>query len=162
MSFGSRALLADATWYGTLAAARDLGARGVAVTLASDSWVAPAAWSRCVALHEPVSCPRRRMLQNCPSTERIYTVDGFTGETGEFCTSPACMKMLQCPRGSDPGIIFERAEMDSAIDQGLRRLFRASGFGGVFDAEFLECGGCRFSRYVKASSGFRLRRIGSK
>src|ERR1700726_4021925 len=52
----------------------------------------------------------RRMLQNCPSTERIYTVDGFTGETGEFCTSLACVKMLQCPRGSGPGIIFERAE----------------------------------------------------
>src|SRR5262245_62038300 len=50
-----KALLADASWYGTLAAARDLGARGVAVTLASDSWIAPARWSRHIA--RTVSCP---------------------------------------------------------------------------------------------------------
>jgi predicted ATP-grasp superfamily ATP-dependent carboligase len=39
-------LLADATWYGTLAAARDLGRRGVPVTLACDTRTAPARWSR--------------------------------------------------------------------------------------------------------------------
>jgi D-aspartate ligase len=55
MSDAPRALLADATWYGTLAAARNLGAHGVSVTLASDSWVAPARWSRYVA--QTVSCP---------------------------------------------------------------------------------------------------------
>jgi len=37
------ALLADATWYGTLAAARDLGAHGVPVTLASDALSRPRA-----------------------------------------------------------------------------------------------------------------------
>jgi D-aspartate ligase len=285
-SIAPQALLADATWCGTLAAARDLGARGVAVILASDSWVAPARWSRFVA--RTVSCPsskgaarfltwllrfgaaqpghvlyptsdevawlvaahsdalaplfrlytppleslvrlldkarlvedaraagldvpetgtprneseverigrdlgfplylkpraqvfargvgkgarvdtpaallqswraQRReakydaevldrvpdlclpMLQSLSSTERIYTVDGFVDETGELYTSLACVKMLQCPRGSGPGIIFEHAETDSAIDQGLQRLFRATGFYGVFDAEFLECG----------------------
>ena len=46
---------ADATWYGTLAAARDLGAHGVTVTLASDIWVAPERWSRHVA--RTISCP---------------------------------------------------------------------------------------------------------
>ena len=49
------ALLADATWNGTLAAVRDLGAHGVTITLASDRWVAPARWSRHVA--RTVSCP---------------------------------------------------------------------------------------------------------
>jgi D-aspartate ligase len=39
-------LLLDATWWGTLAAARDLGSRGVPVTLASDARIAPARWSR--------------------------------------------------------------------------------------------------------------------
>jgi predicted ATP-grasp superfamily ATP-dependent carboligase len=39
-------LLGDARWYGTLAAVRDLGSRGVPVVLASDSALAPAAWSR--------------------------------------------------------------------------------------------------------------------
>jgi D-aspartate ligase len=51
----SPVLLLDATSYGTLAAVRDLGSRGVKVTLASDSWVAPARWSRHVT--QSVSCP---------------------------------------------------------------------------------------------------------
>lgn len=42
------ALLADSTWYGTLAAVRDLGSRGVPITLACDSGFAPARWSRYV------------------------------------------------------------------------------------------------------------------
>ena len=40
------ALLLDATWYGTLAATRDLGARGVPVVLGLDSPTAPARFSR--------------------------------------------------------------------------------------------------------------------
>lgn len=280
-------LLADATWIGTLAAARDLGAHGVKVTLASDRWIAPARWSRHVA--QTVSCPSSRdaprflawllrfgaaqpghvlyptsddvawlvaahsdalsrwfrlytppveslvrildkarliedaraagldvpetvvpcdehdverrgrelsfplyvkprvhlfgsgggkgirvdqpaallsswQAQRCAakfdadvldrvpdlclpmlqsfvfSRERIYTVDGFVDETGELYASLACVKLLQRPRGSGPGIIFEHAERDPAVDQGLRRLFQASGFCGVFDAEFIECG----------------------
>jgi D-aspartate ligase len=280
-------LLADATWNGTLAAARDLGANGVRVTLASDKWVAPARWSRYVA--RTVSCPNskeaerflawllrfgtaqpgyvlyptsddvawlvaahRDTLSRCfhlytppieslvrlldkarliedaqavgldvPETtvprdeqeverngrelafplyvkprahlfgrgvgkgtrvdqpaallpswqaqrcaakfdaeilnrvpdlplpmlqsfifsdERIYTVDGFVDETGEIYTSLACVKLLQRPRGSGPGIIFEDAKVDPAVDQGLRRLFQATGFCGVFDAEFIERG----------------------
>jgi predicted ATP-grasp superfamily ATP-dependent carboligase len=51
-------LLADATWYGTLAAARDLGSRGVPVTLAADAALAPARWSRFVSSIVP--CPRTR------------------------------------------------------------------------------------------------------
>jgi predicted ATP-grasp superfamily ATP-dependent carboligase len=39
-------LLADATWYGTLAAMRDLGSRGVPITLACDELLAPSRWSR--------------------------------------------------------------------------------------------------------------------
>ena len=278
-------LLADATWLGTLAAARDLGAHGVKVTLASDRWVAPARWSRHVA--QTVSCPSSRdaagflawllrfgakqpghvlyptsddvawlvaahrdvlsgrfhlytppveclvrvldkvrlvedaravgldvpesivpcdehdaerrgrelsfplyvkprahlfgsgggkgirvdqpaallrswlaqrrasqfdadVLDRVPdlclpmlqgfvfASERIYTVDGFVDETGELYASLACVKLLQRPRGSGPGIVFEHAEVDPAVDQGLRRLFKATGFRGVFDAEFIE------------------------
>jgi predicted ATP-grasp superfamily ATP-dependent carboligase len=283
-------LLADATWNGTLAAARDLSAHGIAVTLASDRWVAPARWSRHVA--RTVSCPNSKdlsaflawllrfgaeqpghvlyptsdevawlvaahsealsqcfrlytpsieslvrlldkarlaedaravgldvpemsvprdeceverssrellfplyvkpraqvfgrgvgkgvrvdqpaallaswraeccaakydaevldrvpdlflpMLQTfVPSRERIYTVDGFVDETGQIYATLACIKVLQRPRGTGPGIIFEHAEMDPTIDQGLRRLFQATGFCGVFDAEFIECGSRR-------------------
>jgi hypothetical protein len=38
----SKVLIADRKWYRILAAVRDLGAHGVEVTLASDSWLAPA------------------------------------------------------------------------------------------------------------------------
>jgi len=59
------ALLTDATWYGTLAAVRDLGAHGVPVTLASDRFLAPARWSRYVS--RTVRCPpvadARRFLE---------------------------------------------------------------------------------------------------
>jgi len=282
----SKVLIADAKWYGTLAAVRDLGAHGVGVTLASDSWLAPARWSRYVV--RTVSCPSSKnasqfldwllcfgsahpghilyptsdevawliaahsealsrvfrlytpriesivrlldkarlmedaraagldipetrvprsasevewsgrdvafplylkpraqvfghfgkgvcvenpatllqawvaqcgqakypaevldrvpdihlpILQSCVSgRERIYTVDGFVDETGELYTSLACVKILQRPRGSGPGIVFEHAETDPAIDRGLRDLFQATGYCGVFDAEFIECG----------------------
>ena len=282
-----KALLADATWYGTLAALRDLHTHGVAVTIGSDFWLAPARWSRHVS--RTVSCPPSKdaaaflewllrfgaeqpghflyptsdevawlvashrdelsryyrlysppiqslvrlldkarlvqdakaagldvpetvvpqdaadaercsrtlgfplflkpraqvfrlgfgkgvrvnnpselvsawdtqlnrttyaaevlkhvpdihllMLQSCvSSSERIYTVDGFVNETGNLSASLACVKLLQLPRGSGAGIIFEHAEIDPVIDDGLRRLFRNTGFYGVFDAEFLEVG----------------------
>jgi len=81
------------------------------------------------------------MLQSWISgSERIYTVDGFVDKTGELSASLACVKMLQLPRGSGAGIIFEHAEMDPVIDDSLRRLFRNTGFYGVFDAEFVEVG----------------------
>jgi D-aspartate ligase len=82
------------------------------------------------------------LLQRCVSgSERIYTVDGFIDETGEVCAMLACVKVLQRPRGSGPGIIFEHAKMDPQVEEGLRRLFRNTGFFGVFDVEFLEiCG----------------------
>jgi D-aspartate ligase len=285
-----KVLIADAKWFGTLAAVRDLGAHGIGVTLASDSWLAPARWSRYVA--RTVSCPSSKnasqflgwllrfgsahpghilyptsdevawlvaahsealsrvfrlytpriesiarlldkarlmedaraagldvpetrvprsasevessgrdvafplylkpraqvfgqnvgkgvyvenpatllqawvaqcgqakypaevldrvpdihfpVLQSCvPDRERIYTVDGFVDETAELFISLACVKILQRPRGSGPGIVFEHAETDPAIDRGLRNLFHATGFCGVFDAEFIECGGRR-------------------
>jgi len=287
MSAAPKALLADATWFGTLAAVRDLCAHGVSVTLGSDSWLAPARWSRHVK--RTVACPRSKdaaaffgwllcfgaeqpghvlyptsdevawlvaarreelspyfnlwtppieslvrlldkarmideakavgldvpetvvpkseaeveqccreldfplyvkpraqvfgqgigkgvrvnspselrsawraqiagvtyapevveqipdirlpMLQRCVSgTERIYTIDGFVDETGDLSATLACVKVLQRPRGSGPGIIFEHAEVDPAIEDGLRRLFRRTGFYGVFDVEFLEAG----------------------
>jgi predicted ATP-grasp superfamily ATP-dependent carboligase len=282
-----KALLADATWYGTLAAVRDLHAHGVAVTIGSDSWFAPARWSRHVS--RTVTCPRSKdaeaflewllrfgaqepghflyptsdevawlvashsnelsryyrlyappmeslirlldkarlvedakaagldvpetvvprnaadaeccgrtlgfplfvkpraqvfrldfakgvrvnntselvsawssqanpktyaaeVLQHVPdmhllmlqslisNSERIYTVDGFVDETGYLSASLACVKILQRPRGTGPGLIFEHAEIDPVIDNGLRLLFRNTGFYGVFDAEFLEVG----------------------
>jgi D-aspartate ligase len=281
-------LLGDATWWGTLAAARDLGSRGVSVTLASDARIAPARWSRhvdrvvrcpghveparvlqwllefgkrfpghvlyptsdelawllaahreelgacfrlyspriealaclldkkqlgeaastsglCVpeawspvdeeevlrlgegatfplyvkprtqvfgsghgkgqlverraellsawrAWHSPVRYPAdvaqrmpgvdRPLLQaSYPGSDRVFTVDGFVDETGELFCTLGCVKVLQWPRGSGPGICFEHAVVPASIDEGLSRLFRRVGFYGVFDAEFIEHAG---------------------
>lgn len=290
VSFPFKVLIADATWYGTLAAARDLATYGVEVTLASDSWVAPTRWSRyvkrtvpcppsknasqfldwllrfgnanpghilfptsdeiawLVAAHSEALCrvfclftppiellvrilDKARLMEDAgavglkvpetrlprtaseversgrdigfplylkprsqvygqnvgkgvyvetPATllqawrtqceqakyeaevldlvpdlhlpiiqssvaaaERIFTVDGFVDQTGELYVSLACVKILQRPRCSGPGIVFEDAENDPAIDRGLRDLFRKTGYYGVFDAEFIESGNLR-------------------
>lgn len=282
-------LLGDATWWGTLAAARDLGSRGVAVTLASDAQIAPARWSRHVdrvlrypghgeparalewlldfgrrfpghvlyptsdelawllaanrdelgatfRLYSPriealaclldkkqlgqaalaaglcvpeAWCPfdeeevlriaeeavfplyvkpraqvfasghgkgqrveRRAELLNAwrlwhsrarfpasvtermpgverpllqasyPGCDRIFTVDGFVDETGELFCALGCVKVLQWPRGSGPGICFEQAPVPARVADGLSCLFRRVGFFGVFDAEFIEHAGC--------------------
>lgn len=42
-------LITDGTWWGSLAAARDLGAQGVPVTLATNTRLAPGRWSRFVS-----------------------------------------------------------------------------------------------------------------
>jgi len=57
-------LLTSADYYGTLAAARHLGARGVAVTMADPRAFAPASWSRHVSsrLRCPSSCAPGPML----------------------------------------------------------------------------------------------------
>jgi len=57
-------LLTSADYYGTLAAARHLGARGVAVTMADPRAFAPASWSRHVArrLRCPSSCAPAPLL----------------------------------------------------------------------------------------------------
>jgi predicted ATP-grasp superfamily ATP-dependent carboligase len=79
------------------------------------------------------------MLQECHlGSERIYTVDGFIDETGELYACLACTKLLQRPRGTGPGILFEHSPLDPVIAEGLRTLCRSIGFHGVFDAEFLE------------------------
>jgi D-aspartate ligase len=280
------ALLADATWYGTLAAVRDLGAHGVPVTLASDSLLAPARWSRYVTrtvrcpptknaaaflawLHafgdrHPghvlyptsdevawiIACHRdelarkfhlysppvqtmatlldkgRLMTAGCaaglpvPETwlpesedevarlageipfpvfvkprtqllatrglkgdrverrqdllpiwrslrmprhqqerlgdamagsafpliqachaidEQIFTVDGFVSRDGAMVTL-GCNKLLQNPRRRGPGIVFDEAPVAPTIVAGLQRLWRQTGFYGVFDVEFVTDG----------------------
>ena len=59
---------------------------------------------------------------SCGTTERIYTVDGFVNEAGDGYATLACVKLLQRPRRSGAGIIFERADIDPNIHDGLRRL----------------------------------------
>jgi D-aspartate ligase len=70
-------------------------------------------------------------------SERVYTVDGFVDADGTIIGAMACIKCLQFPRRSGVGICFESAALDADVLAGLQRLCRATGFRGVFDAEFL-------------------------
>ncbi len=70
-------------------------------------------------------------------SERIYTVDGFVDASGTIVGAAACVKCLQLPRRSGPGVLFESSELDPAVLAGLQRLCRDTGYAGVFDAEFL-------------------------
>jgi hypothetical protein len=82
------------------------------------------------------------VLQRCTqASERIYTVDGFADRSGEVFTTLGCTKLLQWPRGSGSGVVFEETPVDAAASAGLRRLFGSVGYFGIFDAEFLEDGG---------------------
>ncbi len=83
----------------------------------------------------------RLILQTShPRSEHIYTVDGFIDPSGELYACLACTKLLQRPRQTGPGILFEHSPLDPTIAEGLRRLCRSTGFYGVFDAEFVESG----------------------
>lgn len=72
--------------------------------------------------------------------ERVFTVDGWVGGLSGAWRTLGCVKVLQRPRGSGPGICFEAAPVPRELDSGLCRLFRAVGFEGVFDAEFIQDG----------------------
>ncbi len=100
------------------------------------AWQRRARYDPQVRAHMPgVEHPIIQVLY--PDTERIYTVDGFIDECGEHSAMLACVKLLQRPRGTGPGLVFEDAEVDPRIEAGLRALCRRTGFFGVFDAEFL-------------------------
>jgi D-aspartate ligase len=73
-------------------------------------------------------------------SERVYTVDGFVDASGAVTGAAACVKVLQLPRGSGPGVCFEPAPVDCDLLDGLKRLCRETGYRGVFDAEFLIAG----------------------
>jgi predicted ATP-grasp superfamily ATP-dependent carboligase len=77
------------------------------------------------------------VIQACyPDFERIYTVDGFVDRAGHMVTM-GCNKLLQRPRRKGPGVIFEEAPIYPAITAGLQKLWRQTGFFGVFDVEFV-------------------------
>jgi D-aspartate ligase len=73
-------------------------------------------------------------------SERIYTVDGFVDASGTIVAAAACVKTMQLPRRSGPGICFETAPMEAHVLAGLQRLCRLTRYRGVFDAEFLIAG----------------------
>lgn len=69
-------------------------------------------------------------------SEEIYTVDGFVDADGQIAGALACVKSLQMPRRSGPGVYFESAPLDADVLAGLARLCAETGYVGVFDVEF--------------------------
>ncbi len=90
------ALLADATWYGTLAAVRELGTRGVPVILAYNEAVAPARWSRYA-----------QSVVRCPSTKDAERFLGWLRSFG--ASQPGCVLCLT----SDDVAFLAAAHLDT-------------------------------------------------
>ena len=66
---------------------------------------------------------------------------GWAGGSSGGWRTLGCVKVLQRPRGSGPGICFEAASVPQQLEMGLCRLFHGAGFEGVFDAEFIQSDG---------------------
>jgi D-aspartate ligase len=66
----------------------------------------------------------------------IYSVTGFCDARHELFVARGMHKLVQWPRLAGIGIYFEGAELDEALAEHVRRLCRATGVFGVFEAEF--------------------------
>jgi predicted ATP-grasp superfamily ATP-dependent carboligase len=81
------------------------------------------------------------LVQTCiQTTERIFTVDGFSGGPGAAFPLLGCVKRVQRPRAGGPGVVFEDAPVPTPLARALERLLGTVGFRGPFDAEFIEDG----------------------
>ncbi len=79
------------------------------------------------------------MVQACTrNSERIYTLDGYFDAASGQHTIIGCTKVLQLPRGSGPGVIFEHSEVPGQLRMALESMFQNIGYSGVYDVEFLE------------------------
>jgi D-aspartate ligase len=89
------------------------------------------------AIAAPVPDIGRPMLQELHLGAPIYSVSGFYDpQRGHFVVRGS-RKVLQWPRQAGVGIAFEDAPVDPDLAEGTRRLCDATGFFGVFEAEFV-------------------------
>jgi D-aspartate ligase len=81
----------------------------------------------------------RPMLQEfCASASgSVYAISGFCDSRHALFVARATRKLVQWPRRAGVGICFEDAPVDEALAQAVRRLCEATGFVGVFEAEFI-------------------------
>jgi len=84
----------------------------------------------------------RPMLQEYypEAEENIHSVAGFIDETGVRFVARASRKVLQRPRRLGVGVCFEDAAPDPVESRGIAALCRATGYFGVFEAEFIRIG----------------------
>ena len=72
--------------------------------------------------------------------ENIYSLAGFIDRGGRQIAARASVKILQRPRRVGVGLCFEEAPVDLPTLEGLVRLCRATGYFGVFEAEYVRDG----------------------
>ena len=84
----------------------------------------------------------RPMLQafHPEAARNIYSVSGFCDPSEDVFVARAAVKVLQHPRKLGIGLCFEHAEVDPAIQARLIALFKAIGYFGVFEVEFVRAG----------------------
>ena len=72
--------------------------------------------------------------------ENVHSVAGFVDREGRLFVARASRKVLQQPRHVGVGVCFEDAPLDPADAEGIARLCKATGYFGVFEAEFIHVG----------------------
>jgi hypothetical protein len=66
-----------------------------------------------------------------------HSLSGFIDASGVLRTSRACVKLYQQPVKVGVGVAFESRAVVPALAQGVERMARATGYFGVFEAEFI-------------------------
>jgi D-aspartate ligase len=89
------------------------------------------------AISAPLPDIGRPMVQELFASQPIYSVSGFYDARGGHFVVRGARKLLQWPRQAGVGIAFEDAPVHADIAEGTRRLCDATGFFGVFEAEFV-------------------------
>ncbi|MGD0675494.1 MAG: carbamoyl-phosphate synthase [Polyangiaceae bacterium] len=118
--------------------------KGFCVTSSAELGASYSAFAR-DNVYEPGTVARdarlwRPMIQALCEDEPIYSVSGFCDPRRDLFVARGSRKMLQWPRRAGVGIAFESAPLDRRLAEGTRRLCEATGFFGVFEAEFVDSG----------------------
>jgi predicted ATP-grasp superfamily ATP-dependent carboligase len=83
----------------------------------------------------------RPMIQELHTAEPIFSVSGFCDPRKGLFVARGGRKVVQWPRQAGVGMVFEDAPLDVSLADDVRRLCAATGFFGVFEAEFVQGGG---------------------
>jgi predicted ATP-grasp superfamily ATP-dependent carboligase len=73
--------------------------------------------------------------------EAIYSLSGFRDMSGKHVAMLGAQKVLQRPRRLGVGLCFEEAPLDPDLAARAIRLCEHIGYYGVFELEFIHCGG---------------------
>lgn len=72
--------------------------------------------------------------------DNIYLVSGFVDESGSLKAARSAVKIFQRPRSLGIGVCFESAPMVPTLCDKVFHLFRAAGYHGIFQLEFIAVG----------------------